>query len=292
MKASAFALLLGTSAATFDPHETIQRAVGSSGTVNGGGLSRFFQNIAKEEVVEHRLENSYSVEEEESSHHLRALKMPDNYIGVTYYHDDQCLVPAQQIALLLNYCANQISEEGEKRSVLAKLNKKQHTLVQLDYEGYGCQGIPSKVTDIVKSFTPDFKMENDYGECYFDSFSGQYSTVNYDTTNPVPHPDGYTTTLSPQDQCSTTGNTGYYQFYWTRNIAYTIPGCNVLDESVSGYFHACSNGQVKYDIYLGSTCTGGIYGTYDLFEKCAPPQNNDGFDDYTYADALESTYCT
>jgi hypothetical protein len=297
---SAFGLFLGISHATFDPHDVSMKAIGHSRV---GGLSHFFQDNSKNKnikaVEEHLLDNSYSPEE--SSNHLRALKMPDNYIGVTYYQDDQCMQPGQQIALLLNYCANQISEEGVKRSVLAKLNKKQHTLVELDYEGYDCKGIPTKVIDLVKSFTPDFTMENDYGECYFDSFSGYYSTVDYHTTNPVPYPDGYAMTLSPEDQCSSTENTGYYQYYWKRNIPYTIPGCNMLDASVSGYFHSCSDGQVKYDVYSGSTCSGTFYGTYDLFERCVPQTNDDDgdddddddvFDGYTYTDSFESTRCT
>jgi hypothetical protein len=296
MKAvSAFGLFLGTSSAAFSPADVQMKAIGNS---HIGGLSHFFRENAKDrnaKAVEHLLENFHSTEE--TSNHLRALKMPDNYIGVTYYQDDQCMQPGQQIALLLNYCANQISDDGVKRSVLAKLNKKEHTLVELDYEGYDCKGIPSKVIDLVKSFTPDFKMENDYGECYFDSFSGQYSTVNYDTTNPVPYPGGYVRTLSPEDQCSTTDNAGYYEFFWRRKIPYTIPGCNIVSETSSAYFHSCSNGQVKYDVYMGLSCTGPVYGTYDLFEMCTPLEDDDGDDDdgfggYTYTDAFESTSCT
>ncbi len=139
-------------------------------------------------------------------------------------------------------------------------------------------------------------MDINYGQCFFDSMSGQYATVDYHTTYPTPFAGGYVQTTSPAAECSTTENTGYFSFYWTINIGYPVPGCSIISEdgSVTAYFNTCSGGQILYDVYLSSDCTGDIYATYPLGGMCydsGTPEKSDD-DNYYPTGSLDSLYCT
>jgi len=261
-------------------------------------LTTFLRNKAlqtKADITEHSVENFQ--EDSSSSSRLRSLQLPDNFIGPTYYEDNMCTVPAEKFAILLNYCENQVSLEGVVRSQLYKLNKKSHTFVELNYDGTNCQGIPSKVSDVVKSFIPSFTMETNYGQCFFDSMSGQYATIDYHTTYPTPFPGGFVSTTSPAAECSTTDNTGYFQYTWLKSIGYNIPGCSIMSEdgTVSAYFRSCVDGQVFYDVYPSNDCTGTIDSTYSLsdgmcYDSGTPEKSDD--DDFYPTGSLESLYCT
>lgn len=78
---------------------------------------------------------------DESSAHLRGLKMKNNFLMFTNYGDDDfCSTPAFQFGALLNTCMNVQGENtGTKKSYVYKVNNKQSIAIEVEYDGYDCQ---------------------------------------------------------------------------------------------------------------------------------------------------------
>lgn len=113
--------------------------------------------------------------------HLKSVNR-NNFIGKTVYSDSSCTTPSQSFGSLVNYCFDLDDANGQS-SFLYKMNKKDHTIVQLDYDGYGCKGaIPARITDITSAF-PEFTMDVEYGACLMDEW-GEYYSVDYLTERP------------------------------------------------------------------------------------------------------------
>eukprot|EP00341_Mesodinium_pulex_P014242 CAMPEP_0116916906 /NCGR_PEP_ID=MMETSP0467-20121206/18816_1 /TAXON_ID=283647 /ORGANISM="Mesodinium pulex, Strain SPMC105" /LENGTH=333 /DNA_ID=CAMNT_0004593877 /DNA_START=30 /DNA_END=1031 /DNA_ORIENTATION=- len=272
-----------------------------------GKLAKFHGELSKD--------SSIPVESVQGdSQHLRALKMKDNFITYTRYSDSECTNPELTFGTLVNYCANEKNAEtGAKRSTLLKIAKKEHTLVELEYEGHHCRGVPTKVSDIMMSF-PEFNMGSDYGDCFFHDQSGGmdsgYYTLDYITTYPdrdamAMIPNTLLSFTYPEDVC-TDSNMNYFEFV---QVPFPVEDLPPLDQCVSmgeyDLFYDSSTCEsppynLMYAVYPpGSGCTGPMWDAGLLFDTCSKNEGDDDDDDddydddgFQYVKVMESTYCT
>jgi hypothetical protein len=191
-------------------------------------------------VQESHPDNIADVSIEEAGH-LRALQMKNNFVGFSYFTDSACNDPHVVFGSLVNCCFNEVgTASGNKRSYYLKMNKKTHTLVELQFEGKNCKGIPEKVTDMFGAFLPDFTKEMDYGECFFDSSTGSYATANYWATYPdfSQYTTGYYGQTYTANKC-TTENKDYFEFWYQQFV--DIPrGCVAIEEDGNSlYYNSC-----------------------------------------------------
>jgi hypothetical protein len=78
---------------------------------------------------------------DESPAHLRGLKMKNNFLKFTNYGDDWiCSTPSMEFGSLVNTCMNYQGENsGIKKSVVYKVNNKEHIAIEIQYDGYDCK---------------------------------------------------------------------------------------------------------------------------------------------------------
>ncbi|CAE7446770.1 unnamed protein product [Symbiodinium microadriaticum] len=233
----------------------------------------------------------------DSRQNLRSLKMKDNFAGFSYFSDSTCQSPTMIFGDLVNYCFDEESmETGNTRSFILKIAKKEHTFVELQYEGKGCRGVPIRVTDMFKSFFPDFTDNMDYGECFLDSNTGSYATANYWSSYPdfSQYSEGFYGFTYTADKC-TVKEKDYMEFWYMRSIDEFPSGCVATDDGNSIYYTDCTGeGNINMDIFIGdTTCSSAVVATYPAFSYCEEGDDDGGDDDddYTYVDSFENVYC-
>lgn len=131
--------------------------------------------------IDSKSDSAFSKFEHPTSRYLKKNKTPNNFIGKTFYFDENCESPTHAFGSLVNYCFDLDGSNG-RSSFLIKMNKKDHTIVQLEYEEYGCIDVPIRVIDIAAGI-PEFTETSDYGDCLVDGDSRYYS-LDYRTSRP------------------------------------------------------------------------------------------------------------
>lgn len=120
---------------------------------------------------------------EQTPRYLKSSQNRNNFVGKTLYSDSNCQSPFHSFGSLVNYCFD-VDDSQESSSFTIKMNKKDHTIIQLEYDGYGCNTVPRKVVNIAAGF-PEFTSTSNYGDCLPDGTTGKYYTVDYLSERPV-----------------------------------------------------------------------------------------------------------
>jgi len=181
---------------------------------------------------------------DEQSSSLRGLRVRDNFVGYSFYSDSSCSTKYLGFGSLVNHCFN--LKDGT--SYLMKTAKKDKVLVQLDYDGHDCRGIPTRVTDLVEN-----ELYFDYWDECFNSYfpyTGFSYKVEYLTTYPSKSDDGlvYFTDSNPGSQCD---NTQYFSY---NSLAPNT--CISFSDYESIYLDASDcDSYVEQTGYYDSSCT-------------------------------------
>lgn len=147
----------------------------------------------------------------ETPANLRSLKMRDNFITYAKYSDSSCSSAKYTVGEVLNTCLNEDNKvTGEKRSFMYKVNKKEFTVVELQYDGWNCMGGPSKVYDMMVD-VPEFTQ---FGDCF--ERKGKYYKIDYITSYPdrdaMASDPGYLLSFNHFEQTCTSQNANYFSF--------------------------------------------------------------------------------
>lgn len=246
--------------------------------------------------------------DEPQENHLRGLRIKDNFLTFTSYKDNSCNEFESSFGELVNYCHNiAYPNKYSKGSYAIKVNKKEKTIIQLEYETEHCIGLPSKITSLTYPF-PSF---TNFGRC-----SQQLLTVDDDRTQetkltnyvidyissyPEIPPGQIVTRTYPESYCS--DKPTQYSSYYTRPITDQFYNVNVCQSFYYGYSSmystaSCSvDGQFYYyNYYSSSTCSGTPSYSYGYLDTtCHVPYHYDIDDDddaYFEIGVLETTTCT
>lgn len=180
----------------------------------------------------------------------RALKNRDNFFTHQSYNDASCTELSNLYGALVNYCFNW----GENGIFMYKVNNKDKTFVQLDYDNENCNGVPIRVTDVIKSYIPDFE-GREYGECFWDTDQGTWATVNYLSTYPDVSNGASRSYYETEKQCQ---NKRFREIdYYPENVCEAYYG--------DGYKYTCdANGAGFTETYWDgdTTCSGDDDGSY------------------------------
>jgi len=212
--------------------------------------------------------------------------MKNNFIQYTLYTDETCGTPETILGQLVNTCYNEQSKStGAERSYLVKVNKKENLLVELEYEGSNCRGIPSKVTNLMGDAFPGWStcslIEFDDDDDDDDDSPATISfTVDYVSTYPSLGSGNYVYLTSPAEYCSSTENKNYNTYYITplNNVGFDW-GCQMFFGSYYMYSNSScgTNGQVEVTYYSDAACSTPV-SSFPIFEApCAA--TDDDYDD-------------
>lgn len=258
-----------------------------------GKLEKYARVKVKESSINFK---TTKFEDEETN--LRGLKMKDNFLTFMSYLDNQCMTPHFHFGNLVNYCFNEQGEEtGAKRSYINKVNLKENLAVEIQYEGYDCQGIPSKVNNLFYG-VPEF---NGWGNC-FPGPDGAWYRVEYLDTYPMLMPGMYVMRTYPEAMC-TTDNINYIEYLQLPLELLGIPlnTCVPNDPYYAIYSTSkcASDGQLLVEIYSDSSCTMLLASDTVYGEGCMPSDDDgddddddDYDDDYELVGILETDICT
>jgi hypothetical protein len=249
----------------------------------------------------------------ETQRYLKSSKSRNNFVGKTFYSDSECQIPFHSFGSLVNYCFDVDNAQGSS-SFIIKMNKRDHTIVQLEYDGYYCKNtIPRKIINIAAGF-PEFTANSDYGDCLPDGTTGKYYTVDYLSERPVfEGMYGVLALVSAANDGDCDVNE-FVDFNWyksgecvavgERGVKFNADSC---DSTGMNAPHMC---KLLYELFelicalklesfvasswpSDSTCTVATSGTYfATFKQCTVFDASARDDDRSLAHMLFSTVCT
>ncbi len=117
---------------------------------------------------------------DEKSQNLRALKLRDNYGGMTVYTDSSCTTIKEIFGLVLNECR----ALGDGDATAVKVNRKDKTIIEMFWDNEMCNGVPKRIEDIVFKNFPEFSDDKSFGDCFHSPEFGDYISVHYWTKYP------------------------------------------------------------------------------------------------------------
>lgn len=228
-----------------------------------------------------------SVEANPYTEHMRGLKVRNNFLATTLYVDSACEQISTSYGSLVNNCfdVDNDNEDGSTSpgSFLYKINKKDVTLAQLDYDGYGCKDTPIRVHNLAEDLLPF----SDFGDCLSLPYGDQtlYYSIDYIDQYPSDLIDGIFFTKAEEDICPN----GYYYDYSYFGVGFCV---DLFGPSV--YFDTCGSTSTTATFFTDSFCTDYDYSFELPFYSCAEADDDDDDDDgddINFADDYESAFC-
>lgn len=174
--------------------------------------------------------------------------------------DPLCASVESQWAILVNYCFNW----GEQGIFMIKMNRKDNTAVSLDYEDEKCNGVPIRVTDVMKTYFGE-SLPNDYvwGSPFMSTADAGYMSVSYLSSRPMPPTDTSGVLFAYAATNSMCMSNKYREYGWSKAAS-----CNSYGDSSSVYYCNIDGSFTEFYYYNSADCTG-------------------DFDDFTYSELCE-----
>lgn len=216
----------------------------------------------------------------------RALKGDkNNYIGYVGYGDDYMCMPENTIEIkgfLLNTCLR----DNYGGSFVYKINKKQHSIAQLEYNNPDCMGVPDSLWDISSEMFPGFNDRSrgiDYGQCMMSPELG-FVAIHYWTDVPMRPMDtmggnvGVWIESQYAEDCTDKYRRPLSFSYWNdiRMVQHEFGMCLPDGKGGSYAFSDCMDGRVDMQFFTSTDCSMPFYQSQPALPHCSNMEDRGG----------------